>query len=129
VRSVVLGSANDTQRRMIATTREALEIGKERVRNGNVVGDVFAAVHAHLKTGAPDGAMVISRSGHGSGLEYHEPPFVEITDRTVLRPGMVLTVEPGIFLPGVGGATFSDTVVVTDNGNETVTQFPIATDL
>jgi Xaa-Pro aminopeptidase len=79
-----------------------------------------------LKQGAPDGAMVISRSGHGSGLEYHEPPFVEITDRTVLQPGMVLTVEPGIFLPGLGGATFSDTVVVTANGHETLTRYPLA---
>jgi Xaa-Pro aminopeptidase len=127
VRSVVLGAANDTQRQMIATAREALALGKEQVRPGNEVGNVFAAVHAHLKAGAPDGAMVISRSGHGSGLEYHEPPFVEITDRTVLRPGMVLTVEPGIFLAGLGGATFSDTVVVTADGNETLTRYPIAT--
>jgi Xaa-Pro aminopeptidase len=126
VRSVVLGQATDTQRRMIDTAREALLLGKEQVRPGNEVGNVFAAVHAHLKQGAPDGAMVISRSGHGSGLEYHEPPFVEITDRTVLQPGMVLTVEPGIFLPGLGGATFSDTVVVTANGHETLTRYPLA---
>jgi Xaa-Pro dipeptidase len=127
VRSVVLGEANDTQRHMIATAREALALGKEQVRPGNEVGNVFAAVHSHLKAGAPEGAMVISRSGHGSGLEYHEPPFVEITDRTVLQPGMVLTVEPGIFLAGMGGATFSDTVVVTADGNETLTHYPIAT--
>lgn len=127
VRSVVLGEANDTQRRMIATAREALALGKAQVRPGNEVGNVFAAVHAHLKDGAPEGAMVISRSGHGSGLEYHEPPFVEITDRTVLQPGMVLTVEPGIFLAGMGGATFSDTVVVTADGNETLTRYPITT--
>jgi Xaa-Pro aminopeptidase len=126
VRSVVLGKPTDTQQRMIATAEEALQIGKDRVRPGNEVGSVFAAVHEHLKRGAPDGAMVISRSGHGSGLEYHEPPFVEITDHTILQPGMVLTVEPGVFLPGVGGATFSDTLVVTADGNETLTLYPIA---
>jgi Xaa-Pro aminopeptidase len=125
VRSLVLGSANDTQRRMLITAREALEKGKEQVRPGNEVGNVFDTVHSHLKQGAPEGAMVISRSGHGSGLEYHEPPFVETTDRTVLTAGMVLTVEPGIFLPGVGGATFSDTLVVTSDGHETLTRYPI----
>jgi Xaa-Pro aminopeptidase len=128
VRSVVLGKADDTQRRMIAGVREAIERGKEQVRPGNEVGNVFAAVHDHLKVAAPEGAMLISRSGHGSGLEYHEPPFVEITDRTVLQPGVVLTVEPGIFVPGVGGASFSDTVVVTENGHETLTRYPIATE-
>ena len=71
VRSVVLGDANDVQRRMIAAVREALELGKEQVRPGNEVGNVFDAVHAHLLKKAPEGAMVISRSGHGSGLEYH----------------------------------------------------------
>lgn len=125
VRSLVIGNPDDRQRRMLTTAREALEIGKEQVRPGNEVRCVFDAVHAHLKQGAPDDAMVISRSGHGSGLEYHEPPFVETTDRTVLVPGMVLTVEPGIFLPGVGGATFSDTLVVTESGHETLTQFPL----
>lgn len=128
VRSVVLGGANDIQRRMIAGVRGALELGKEQVRPGNEVGNVFAAVSTHLKATAPEGALLISRSGHGSGLEYHEPPFVEITDRTVLEPGMVLTVEPGIFFPGVGGASFSDTVVVTADGNETLTRYPIATE-
>ena len=59
---VVLGTSNDTQHRMIAATREALELGKEQVRPGNEVGNVFAAVHAHLKAHAPEGAMVISRS-------------------------------------------------------------------
>lgn len=128
VRSVVLGDANDVQRRMIAAVREALELGKEQVRPGNEVGNVFDAVHAHLLKKAPQGAMVISRSGHGSGLEYHEPPFVETTDRTILEPGMVFTVEPGVFLPGVGGASFSDTVVVTEGGYETLTRYPIATE-
>ena len=128
VRSVVLGDANDVQRRMIAAVREALELGKEQVRPGNEVGNVFDAVHAHLLKKAPEGAMVISRSGHGSGLEYHEPPFVETTDRTILEPGMVFTVEPGVFLPGVGGASFSDTVVVTEGGYETLTRYPIATE-
>ncbi|MCO5221566.1 MAG: Xaa-Pro peptidase family protein [Thermomicrobiales bacterium] len=125
VRSLVLGETNAIHQRMLDAARVSFELGKEQVRPGNEVRNVFAAVQGHIQKQAPDGTMLISRSGHGSGLEYHEPPFVEATDTTVLEPGMVLTVEPGVFLPGVGGATYSDTLVVTENGHETLTQYPI----
>lgn len=124
VRSLVVGEVSDMHQRMLDAARVSFELGKEQVRPGNEVRNVFAAVHGHLKKTAPEGTMLISRSGHGSGLEYHEPPFVEATDTTVLAPGMVLTVEPGVFLPGVGGATFSDTLVVTETGHEVLTQYP-----
>ena len=56
-----------------------------------------------------------------------EPPAA-LGQTIPLQPGVVLTVEPGIFVPGVGGASFSDTVVVTENGHETLTRYPIATE-
>ncbi len=56
--------------------------------------------------------------GHGLGLDHHEPPFIEPDDPTVLRPGMVFTIEPGAYVPGIGGARIEDVVMVTDTGFE-----------
>jgi Xaa-Pro aminopeptidase len=54
----------------------------------------------------------------------HESPFLDRGDHTVIEPGMVLTVEPGIYLPGVAGFRHSDTVLVTDTGHELLTTYP-----
>lgn len=62
--------------------------------------------------------------GHNLGLLGHEAPFLDIGDDTVIRPGMVFTVEPGIYVPGLGGYRHSDTVVVTDAGIEMITYYP-----
>ena len=60
--------------------------------------------------------------GHGLGLDHHEPPYIDSDDLTVLKPGMVFTVEPGIYVPGVGGARIEDVIVITDAGCELVSQ-------
>ena len=54
----------------------------------------------------------------------HESPFLDIGDTTPIVPGMVLTVEPGIYIPGFAGFRHSDTVLVTENGNELLTPYP-----
>jgi len=54
------------------------------------------------------------------GLDHHEPPYIESDDSTLLKPGMVFTVEPGIYVPGVGGARIEDVVVITDTGSEVI---------
>jgi Xaa-Pro aminopeptidase len=62
--------------------------------------------------------------GHCIGLRYHEGPFLDIGDDTEIRPGMVFTVEPGLYASGLGGFRHSDTVVVTDDGIEYLTYYP-----
>jgi Xaa-Pro dipeptidase len=63
-------------------------------------------------------------TGHGTGLRDHEAPFLDVGDETPLEPGMVFTIEPGVYDPQVGGLRHSDTVVVTDGGIEILTDYP-----
>jgi Xaa-Pro dipeptidase len=62
--------------------------------------------------------------GHALGLESHEAPFLDLGERTILEPGMVFSVEPGVYLPGLGGFRHSDTVVVREEGVEVLTRTP-----
>jgi Xaa-Pro aminopeptidase len=63
-------------------------------------------------------------TGHGAGLRSHEAPFLDVGDPTPLRPGMVFTIEPGLYDPEVGGFRHSDTVVVTEDGYDLLTDHP-----
>lgn len=62
--------------------------------------------------------------GHAIGLRYHEGPFLDLGDDTVIQPGMVFTVEPGLYSPELGGYRHSDTVLVTEDGAEMLTYYP-----
>jgi Xaa-Pro aminopeptidase len=63
-------------------------------------------------------------SGHAIGIRYHEGPFLDSGDHTEIQPGMVFTVEPGLYVPELGGFRHSDTVAVTDDGIDVMTYYP-----
>ena len=105
---------------------EALLGGREAARPGRTLAEVYAAVITILERHSIPGGRTLGRAGHGMGLEYHEPPFVESADATPLEPGMVITIEPGIWIPGVAGMTLSDTLVVRDGEPEVLTKSPLA---
>ena len=70
------------------------------------------------------GDAFIHGTGHGVGLEIHESPRVASTSTGTLASGYVVTVEPGVYLPGVGGVRIEDTLVVTPDGPVVFTEFP-----
>ncbi len=93
-------------------------IGK--VRPGVAVSVVDAAARETLdRTGV--GQFFTHSTGHGVGLEIHEPPRIAGKQRQKLQPGMVVTVEPGVYIPGEGGVRIEDMVLVTDSGCEVLT--------
>ncbi|MBW7454673.1 M24 family metallopeptidase, partial [Paenibacillus sepulcri] len=63
-------------------------------------------------------------TGHGLGMEIHEAPRLSKTGNVVLQPGMTVTVEPGIYLPGFGGVRIEDDIVITETGNSLLTSSP-----
>ncbi len=101
----------------------AQETAFEMIKPGNKCSDVDRAVRRFFKENS---LMDYWRhhTGHGIGLEYHEAPFLDIGDDREIKPGMVLTVEPGIYVKGLGGFRHSDTVLVTEDGIELLTDYP-----
>jgi Xaa-Pro aminopeptidase len=93
------------------------------LRPGRTCADVEAAVRREIEQ---MGLLHLTRhhTGHGIGLEGHEPPFLDLGDQTTIQPGMVFSVEPGLYVPGVAGFRHSDTAIVTDDGIELGTYYP-----
>jgi len=99
------------------------EAGKAAVRAGVTAGDVDRACRAVIEDAGWGDAFVHS-TGHGVGLEIHEAPWVRSASGDTLAVGHVVTVEPGVYLTGVGGVRIEDTVIVTDEGYRTLTESP-----
>ncbi len=104
---------------------EAQQAAIEAVRPGRRTSQVHGAAVKALKAYGLD-KFFIHSTGHGLGLEIHEAPRLAQTDKTKLAPGMVITIEPGVYLEGFGGVRIEDTVLVTRDGVERLTQTPKA---
>jgi len=102
---------------------EAEESAIGRARSGATVGAVDAAARRSLGKHKLD-RYFIHRTGHGLGLEVHEAPYIVAEGREKLRPSMVFTVEPGVYLPGELGVRIEDNVVTTRSGHDVTTDLP-----
>ncbi len=109
--------------RLFAVVGEAQAAGVAAVAAGGAAGEVDGVCREHIAAAGWAEAFEHG-TGHGVGLDIHEAPSVGPASTAILAPGVVVTVEPGIYLAGVGGARVEDTVVVTNDGCRPLTLFP-----
>jgi len=119
-RTLFLGSPPAKVQRVYRAVLQAQLAAIASVREGAAAGDVDLAARRRLRAEGLDRAFMHS-TGHGLGLEIHESPRLGRRDKTMLRAGMVVTVEPGVYLEGFGGIRIEDTVAVTTHGCEILT--------
>ena len=120
-RTIVVGSPNEKQKDIYQAVLEAQMKGVEIARPGMTAKELDTVVR-NIITEYGYGDYFIHSTGHGVGLEIHEWPRVSQFDETVLKPGMVITIEPGVYIPKFGGVRIEDTVVITENGAKRLTR-------
>ena len=119
-RTMFMGPPSDAQRRLFDHMLALQDIGLAGIRPGVPASSVDVAVRTYFDRHDLWGYWR-HHVGHAIGRRYHEAPFLDRGDDTTLEPGMVLTIEPGLYDPEWGGFRHSDTVVVTDNGSDVLT--------
>jgi Xaa-Pro aminopeptidase len=122
-RTVHVGRPKPQMRGLYRAVLEAQQAGIEAVRAGVNASAVDRAARTVLQK-AGLGRYFTHSTGHGVGLEIHEPPRLGRGSEDVLMPGMVVTVEPGAYIAGQGGVRIEDMVVVTEHGCEVLTPAP-----
>ena len=122
-RAVVIGEPSGTLKEVHRIVLKANQAGRVAVGPGVLAEAVDAAARGVIEA-TEYGPRFFHRTGHGLGLEEHEPPYIVASNRLALEPGMTFTVEPGVYLKGVGGVRIEDDVVVTDSGAVTLTTLP-----
>lgn len=122
-RTFFLGDVPEAARKPYAVMMQARELAFTMCKPGASMHDLDSAVN-NLIRDAGYGDNLLHRTGHGIGVTGHEGPFLAEGYHHEIQPGMVFTIEPGIYIEGIGGFRHSDTVLVTESGNESLTPLP-----
>jgi Xaa-Pro dipeptidase len=122
-RTMVIGSPSDEQKRLFEHMHALQTLAVDTIRPGVPCAEVDRVVRAYYDE-HDLWEHWRHHVGHAIGMRYHEGPFLDRGDPTEIRPGMVFTVEPGLYSPAVGGFRHSDTIAVTDDGVEWLTYYP-----
>jgi Xaa-Pro dipeptidase len=122
-RTFAIGKVDPDYKKIVEITTRANEAGRNACRPGIPAGDIDRAARKVI-VDAGYGDHFTHRTGHGIGLEGHEPPYIYAENDLILQPGMVFTVEPGIYLPAKNGARIEDNVLITADGAEILSSLP-----
>lgn len=122
-RTFAVGQISEQMREIYETVLAANQAAIAAVRPGAAFADLDKTAR-DLIANKGYGEFFMHRLGHGLGMDVHEYPSIHGENKDELRPGMVFTIEPGIYLPGVGGVRIEDNVLVTEDGVEVLTSFP-----
>ncbi len=122
-RTIWLGRPRGRLRKAYAAVLESRERVLEALRPGVRAADMDCLARDTIEK-AGFGAFISHSLGHGVGLEVHEPPYLSINSKERLREGMVFTLEPGVYLPGVGGVRVEDMVRLDPDGPRLLTSLP-----
>ena len=122
-RTIFVGSPTSEQRRLFDVMVRAQQAAIDAIRPGVKCKEIDRAARGVIEQ-AGYGPQFMHRTGHGIGIDIHEAPYFSASDETVLQPGMVMSVEPGIYVDGVGGFRHSDTIIVAESGADVLTKFP-----
>lgn len=129
-RTFLKGKPSPEQVKLVETVAEVQKMAIDMVAGGVITGNIHAKVEGFFeskgyrteqKNGTYQGFF--HGTGHGFGLDIHEPPRLGKRQEIELKPGMVVTVEPGLYYPGLGGCRIEDDVLVTEKGCEVVSDF------
>ncbi len=126
-RALIIGTPTDEMRRLFDHAVAAQRVAFGALRPGVTCADVDGAVLGYFE----DNDLLPywkQHTGHAIGLRNHEAPFLDIGDHTPVEPGMVFTIEPGLYAGEIGGFRHSDTVLVTPDGIDVLTDYPIDID-
>jgi Xaa-Pro aminopeptidase len=113
----------DDEKELFGHMKRAGDIALSMVRPGIPCAEIDGATQNYFESQGLS-KYVLHRTGHGFGLGNHEPPWISIGSKDVLENNMVISIEPGLYVPGIGGFRHSDTVLVTESGHECLTKYP-----
>jgi len=122
-RTFFMGSPTAKQKEVFQVMLEAQKAGIAAVAPGVKAKEIDAAARSVIQK-AHFGEFFIHRTGHGLGISVHEGPYLRYDSDLVIQPGMVVSIEPAIYIPGIGGFRHSDTVLVTQSGSALMTNYP-----